>query len=294
MPLLLGSGPNQVSTNGDLGSAAFIDAQQLPVSTAQKTALNLKANIASPTFTGTVGGITSAMVGAPSGSGASSGTNTGDNAGVIAVTATSPVVSSGGNAPAISMPVATASVPGYLSSTDWSTFNSKQPGGSYPTGSGTVSGTNTGDQSASSLGLGSVTNTSDANKPVSTAQQTALNFKADIGTAQSFTKAQRGAVSALTDAATITPDFSLANNFSVTLGGSRTLANPTNIVAGQSGVITITQDATGSRTLAFGSYWKFSAAAVPALTSTANTVELLAYYVDSTTAITAKLIGDRR
>jgi hypothetical protein len=34
-----------------------------PVSTAQQTALNLKANIASPTFTGTVGGITKAMVG---------------------------------------------------------------------------------------------------------------------------------------------------------------------------------------------------------------------------------------
>jgi hypothetical protein len=39
----------------------------------------LKAPIASPTFTGTVGGITSAMVGAPSGSGTSTGTNTGDS-----------------------------------------------------------------------------------------------------------------------------------------------------------------------------------------------------------------------
>lgn len=34
-----------------------------PVSTATQTALNLKANIASPTFTGTVGGITKSMVG---------------------------------------------------------------------------------------------------------------------------------------------------------------------------------------------------------------------------------------
>lgn len=34
-----------------------------PVSTAQQTALDLKANIASPTFTGTVGGVTKAMVG---------------------------------------------------------------------------------------------------------------------------------------------------------------------------------------------------------------------------------------
>ena len=34
-----------------------------PVSTAQQTALNLKANLASPTFTGTVGGVTKSMVG---------------------------------------------------------------------------------------------------------------------------------------------------------------------------------------------------------------------------------------
>jgi hypothetical protein len=112
--------------------------------------------------------------------------------------------------------------------------------------------------------------------------------------AQSFTAAQRGSVSALTDGATITPDFAVANNFSVTLGGNRTLANPTNLVAGQSGVIKLTQDATGSRTLAFGSYWDFAAGTAPTLTTTANAVDILAYYVDSTTNITARLIGDRK
>ena len=49
---------------------------------------------------------------------------------VTSVTGTSPVVSSGGNTPAISMPAATTSVSGYLTSTDWTTFNNK--------GSGTV------------------------------------------------------------------------------------------------------------------------------------------------------------
>jgi hypothetical protein len=107
-------------------------------------------------------------------------------------------------------------------------------------------------------------------------------------------KASNGAVSALTDGATITPDFNAANNFSVTLGGNRTLANPTNLVAGQSGVIKLTQDGTGSRTLAFGSYWDFAAGAAPTLTTTANAVDILAYYVDSTTNITARLIGDRK
>ena len=45
---------------------------------------------------------------------------------VTSVTGTAPVVSSGGTAPAISMAAATTSVNGYLTSTDWTTFNSKQ------------------------------------------------------------------------------------------------------------------------------------------------------------------------
>lgn len=117
---------------------------------------------------------------------------------------------------------------------------------------------------------------------------------AKTNVAQSFTAAQRGSVSTLTDGATITPDFAVANNFSVTLGGSRTLANPTNLVAGQSGVIKISQDGTGSRTLAFGSYWDFAGGTAPTLTTTASAVDILAYYVDSTTNITARLIGDRK
>lgn len=47
---------------------------------------------------------------------------------VTSVTGTSPVVSSGGTTPAISMPAANASTNGYLTSTDWSTFNSKGSG----------------------------------------------------------------------------------------------------------------------------------------------------------------------
>jgi hypothetical protein len=115
---------------------------------------------------------------------------------------------------------------------------------------------------------------------------------AQLAAAQSFTAAQRGAVSALTDGATITPNFALANNFSVTLGGNRTLANPSNQTAGQSGAITITQDGTGSRTLAYGSNWKFSNGTAPTLTTTANAVDILVYFVESASRITARLISD--
>ena len=115
---------------------------------------------------------------------------------------------------------------------------------------------------------------------------------AGLASTQSFTRAQRGAITALTDGATITADFAVANNFSVTLGGNRTLANPTNLTAGQSGVIVITQDGTGSRTLAYGSNWKFPGGTAPTLTTTANAVDVLVYYVESTSRITARLVAD--
>jgi len=113
-----------------------------------------------------------------------------------------------------------------------------------------------------------------------------------LSLAQTFTAAQRGTITALTDGATITPDFSVTNNYSVTLGGNRTLANPTNITAGQSGCIFITQDGTGSRTLAFGSFWDFPAGTAPTLTTTANAVDLLVYTVRTTTSIQAQLIAN--
>jgi hypothetical protein len=70
-------------------------------------------------------------------------TNTAPSSGgtVTSVTGTAPIVSSGGNTPAISMAAATGSVNGYLTSTDWTTFNSKGNGTVTSVGgTGTVSG----------------------------------------------------------------------------------------------------------------------------------------------------------
>ena len=107
---------------------------------------------------------------------------------------------------------------------------------------------------------------------------------------QSLTGGVRGSITALNDGATITPDFDDNNNFSVTLGGNRTLANPDNITAGQSGVIVVTQDGTGSRTLSFGSNFKFAGGTAPTLTTTASAVDVIAYYCESTSRITATAI----
>jgi hypothetical protein len=94
-------------------------------------------------------------------------------------------------------------------------------------------------------------------------------------------------IGTLVDGATITPDLSTNCNFTVTLGGNRTLANPTNITAGQSGSIFIVQDATGSRVLSWGSYWDFSGGTAPTLTTTANAIDRVDYVVRSATSIQA-------
>lgn len=110
---------------------------------------------------------------------------------------------------------------------------------------------------------------------------------AKTDTAQTYTAAQRGTITTLTDGATITPDFAASNNYTVTLAGNRTLANPSNLTAGQSGSIFIVQDGTGSRTLSFGSYWDFASGTAPTLTTDASAVDRVDYIVRSTTSIHA-------
>ena len=113
-----------------------------------------------------------------------------------------------------------------------------------------------------------------------------------LDTANTWTKGQRGEVTALTDAATITPDLNDSNNYSVVLAGNRTLANPTNCTAGQSGSIFIVQDGTGSRTLSWGNYWDFAGGTAPTLTTTAAAVDRVDYVVRSASSIHAVYTGN--
>ncbi len=112
------------------------------------------------------------------------------------------------------------------------------------------------------------------------------------GNGRVTTKGTIGEISAVTYASTITLDFRIANNFSTTLTGNTTFANPSNISAGQSGVIFITQDGTGSRTAAFGSYWDFSEGTAPTLSTGANAVDMIAWIARSSTKISAQFIGN--
>jgi hypothetical protein len=98
----------------------------------------------------------------------------------------------------------------------------------------------------------------------------------------------------MTDAATVTPDFSLAIDFLWTIGGvGRTLANPTNVKLGQRGVFYITQDATGSRTITgWGSNYKFPGGIKPTLSTAANAVDLISYVAKTLTQIECFFSGN--
>jgi hypothetical protein len=116
----------------------------------------------------------------------------------------------------------------------------------------------------------------------STIGTTVQSYDADTAktdVAQSFTAAQRGEITTLTDAATIAVDFAVANNYSVELAGNRTLGNPTNQVAGQSGSLFVVQDGTGSRTLAYSSDWEFAGGTAPTLSTAASAVDRIDYIV---------------
>jgi len=167
-------GLSNVDNTSDIGK---------PVSTAQQTAISLKANLASPTFTGTVSGITPTMIGL------SNVENTSDTGKPVS-TAQQTAFNLKAN---LASPTFTGTVSGItktmvdlanventsdtgkpVSTAQQTAFNLKANLAS-PTFTGTVSGITT-----TMIGLSNVDNTSDTGKPVSTAQQTAISLKANL------------------------------------------------------------------------------------------------------------------
>ncbi len=94
-------------------------------------------------------------------------------------------------------------------------------------------------------------------------------------------------ITALSDGATITIDMATSLHHSVTLGGNRAFAAPTNQVVGQSGSIFITQDGTGSRTASWNAAFKWAGGTAPTLTTTAAAVDRIDYLIKSSNVIHA-------
>jgi len=99
---------------------------------------------------------------------------------------------------------------------------------------------------------------------------------------QSWAKQQYHPEQTLTDGITISWDVRNNPVAKVTLAGNRTLANPTNMRAGAFYALRVIQDATGGRTLAYGTAYKWLGGAAPTLSTGANAVDLLIFYSDGT------------
>jgi hypothetical protein len=144
-------------------------------------------------------------------------TNTAPSSGgtVTSVTGTAPIASSGGNTPAISISQATTSTDGYLSSTDWNTFNGKQPSGTYVNSvSATSPITSTGGVTPT---IAIPVATGSANGYLSSTDWTTFNSKGS-GTVTSV--GGTGTVSGISLSGTVTSSGNL------TLGGTLDLSSP--------------------------------------------------------------------
>ena len=104
------------------------------------------------------------------------------------------------------------------------------------------------------------------------------------------------AVQAISDSAgTISINYQSGINWDVTLVHADcpcTLANPTNVIAGSSGQISIIQSATGSDLInTYGSTWKFAGGNKPTYSTSASAVDTLTYFCRTTTFCELTLAG---
>lgn len=95
------------------------------------------------------------------------------------------------------------------------------------------------------------------------------NYAAKVG-GNTFSGPQRVTATTLTDAATVTPDLSQNNMFVLTMGGNRTIANPTGMAnaVGQEVLIIFR----GAFQPSFGSYYKFPYGMVPTFSGSLNAI----------------------
>lgn len=110
----------------------------------------------------------------------------------------------------------------------------------------------------------------------------AIANNALLNVVQTYTKQQGAGLATLTDQASIDWNLDDEQSAIVTLTANRTLANPTNQVAGNTYSLIVRQDAGGTNTLAYGSAYFWVGGAAPTVASGANDISILTFLSDGT------------
>lgn len=103
-------------------------------------------------------------------------------------------------------------------------------------------------------------------------------------TAQTNAAGKGDAYVTLVDGTTVDIDCSEGNSFTLTLGGDRTINAPTNPLDGQTIVIDLVQDATGTRTVTWNAIFLWPSGTAPTLTTTPLATDIVTGKYNSTTA----------
>ena len=116
----------------------------------------------------------------------------------------------------------------------------------------------------------------------STLPQLASQSFAKLNATQAWTAAQSGTPVPLVFGTTVTPNFAAGNNFTLATTASFSLANPTNVVPGQSGVIEFNQNSGGGNAInSYGNLYIGANGTKPQLAAGANGTDVFSYYVSS-------------
>jgi len=90
----------------------------------------------------------------------------------------------------------------------------------------------------------------------------------------------------------VTMNMATNNQFLVTLGGTTTLAAPTNLTVGQTGHIYFVQNSGGGHTVAYNAAFKFAGGSDPVVTPAGGAVSLLVFSVRATDKVDAVMVND--